>query len=93
MHDDRRFGPAMLRCFELAARANTSEQIDEVNSEVLRAIDAINIAGLGESQKRNWYPVDAQDLFSAAGKLRASEEEISQLLERCGFWKQRRAAE
>ena len=93
LHDDPRFGPAMHKCFELAAGAHRDQQIDEVTREVLQAIEPINIARLGDTQRRNWYPVDANDLFKASTKLGATEDDISQLLKRCGFWKQGVAAE
>jgi hypothetical protein len=83
----------MHKCFDLAAGAHRDQQIDEVTREVLQAIEPINIAGLGDAQRRNWYPVDAKDLFNASTKLGATEDDISQLLKRCGFWKQGVAAE
>jgi FADH2 O2-dependent halogenase len=43
------------------------------------------VAGLGRHERRNWYPVEANDLMNAAGKLKASQEEIVELLNRCGF--------
>jgi hypothetical protein len=45
----------------------------------------LNLAGLGEPERRNWYPVDARDLFEGAGKIGATVEEISALLARSGF--------
>lgn len=87
LHEDQRFGPAALRSFEHAQRASTELDMREVTQEILQAIEAINVAGLGNAQRRNWYPVDADDLLNAAGKLESTREEISQLLASCGFWK------
>ena len=50
--------------------------------EVAQAIEPINIAGLADPQRNNWYPVDAQDLLNGAGKLKATEEEVDALLVR-----------
>jgi FADH2 O2-dependent halogenase len=59
----------------------------EVAKEVARAIEPFNIAGLGDPGRRNWYPVDANDLVYGADKLQSTKEEITHLLEKCGFWK------
>lgn len=87
LHDDSHFGPAMLRCFEHAQTAHTSGEIQNVAQEIAQAIEPINIAGLADPQRNNWYPVYAQDLLNNAGKLKASEEEVTGLLARCGFYK------
>jgi tetracycline 7-halogenase / FADH2 O2-dependent halogenase len=86
LHNDPAFGPATLRCFERARRAHTDPEMNQVAQEVLRAIEHVNIAGLGNADWRNWYPVDANDILNGAGKLESTTEEISQLLVRCGFW-------
>jgi tetracycline 7-halogenase / FADH2 O2-dependent halogenase len=46
-------------------------------SEVARAIEPINIAGLCDPGKRNWYPVDLQDTVRGAAKLGVTEEQIA----------------
>ena len=53
--------------------------------DIVRAIEPFNLAGLGEQSRRNWYPVDAADLFRNAWKVDASRDEIVRLLDRCGF--------
>jgi tetracycline 7-halogenase / FADH2 O2-dependent halogenase len=50
-----------------------------------RAIEPFDVAGLADRGRRDWYPVLAGDLFAARHKMHASAEEISALLERCGF--------
>jgi FADH2 O2-dependent halogenase len=87
LHDDLRFGPAMRRCYQLAKNGRTQPEINELAKEIAQAIEPINIAGLGNPQRRNWYPVDASDLLNSAAKLESTEDEISQLLEKCGFRK------
>jgi FADH2 O2-dependent halogenase len=42
-----------------------------------RAIEPLNIAGLCDSAKRNWYPVDLQDTVRGAAKLGVTEEQAS----------------
>lgn len=52
---------------------------------IYRAIEPIDVAGLGKASRRNWHPVDAQDLLGAANKCEATVEEMKALLVRCGF--------
>ena len=87
LHDDPHFGPAMRRCFQHAQKHCTRLDVDELSTKISQAIEPINIAGLGNPQRRNWYPVDANDLLNSAAKLESTQGEISQLLDRCGFWK------
>jgi FADH2 O2-dependent halogenase len=61
--------------------------MDDLAHEVSQAIEAINVAGLSNPHRRNWYPVDANDLLNSAAKLQATKNQISELLDRCGFWK------
>jgi hypothetical protein len=46
-------------------------------ADVASAIEPINIAGLCEPRKRNWYPVDLQDTVRGAAKLGVTEERIA----------------
>jgi FADH2 O2-dependent halogenase len=87
LHDDPHFGAAMRRCCQRAKNNGTQPEIDELANEIWQAIEPINIAGLARPERRNWYPVDANDLLNSAGKLESTEHQISQLLDRCGFWK------
>src|ERR1700720_960953 len=87
LHDDPHLGAAMRRCYQRAKNACTQPDINELAQEIARAIEPINIAGLGNPQRRNWYPVDASDLLNSAAKLGSTKHEISQLLDKCGFWK------
>ena len=87
LNDDPHFGPAMRRCCERATNNCTKLEIDILANEVSKAIEPINIAGLGNTHRRNWYPVDANDLLNSAPKLQSTKHKISQLLDRCGFWK------
>jgi tetracycline 7-halogenase / FADH2 O2-dependent halogenase len=87
LHDDPRFGPAMRQCCHRAKNNCTKLEIDNLADEVYKAIEPINVAGLGNPHRRNWYPVDANDLLNAALKLQSTKDQISDLLDRSGFWK------
>jgi FADH2 O2-dependent halogenase len=43
-------------------------------ADVARAIEPLNIAGLCDAAKRNWYPVDLQDTVRGAAKLGVTTE-------------------
>jgi FADH2 O2-dependent halogenase len=85
LHDHPQFGPACLRLFDRARQLKTTDESDQLSKDVLHAIEPFNVAGLGNSQRQNWYPVEAQDLIASAAKLNASPKDIQQLLHRCGF--------
>jgi FADH2 O2-dependent halogenase len=86
LHDDPSFGH---QCRELFARARgTRDPLGsaQLSEEIIRTIEPLNLAGLGNPLRRNWYPVDANDLLEGAWKVGATREQITQLLDRCGFW-------
>ena len=79
------FGPACVRLFDRAKQPMTAAESEQLIGDILRAIEPINVAGLGRSSRRNWYPVEASDLLESAHKLEATPEEILAMLVRCGF--------
>jgi FADH2 O2-dependent halogenase len=83
--DDPAFGPVCARLIERSRHPLSEVESNCLIEDVLNAIERINVAGLGRRERRNWYPVYADDLLSAAGKLGASREDIHSLLRRCGF--------
>ena len=87
LRDDPRFGPLMRRCCELAKNNSAQLETDDLAHEISQAIEPINIAGLANPHRRNWYPVDANDLLNSAAKLQSTKNQISELLDRSGFWK------
>jgi FADH2 O2-dependent halogenase len=81
MSDHPWFGPQMRACCDLAlSRSDPAELIERIH----RVIEPVDVAGLGDRRRRNWYPVIAADLLDAAGKLNASPEEIREVLRRFG---------
>jgi len=85
LHNHPQFGPACAHLCERARNLRTEEQARQLSEDILEAIAPFNVAGLGDPRRRNWYPVEAQDLLDAAPKLHATREDIHQLLLRCGF--------
>jgi FADH2 O2-dependent halogenase len=79
------FGPACDRLLDRARRPMTERESAALTNDILEAIEPFNVAGLDRRERRNWYPVDADDLMNAAGKLGASRRDVLELLQRCGF--------
>ena len=79
--DDFRSG--MKRCIKAmpGVMANpTSENVREYESLVADSIDCLNVAGLAEPGKRNWYGVDLQDVVNNAHKLEITPEAVSEII-------------
>ena len=79
------FGPACRDLLQRAQRRLTEAESEALIRDILRTIEPFNVAGLGRAERRNWYPVEVNDLFDAAAKLDATRDEISDMLRRCGF--------
>ena len=85
LYDHPEFGEACTRVLERAHSVRPGEESDRLIEEIFRVIEPVDVAGLGRRERRNWYPVDADDLLNAAHKVHASREEIAWMLGRCGF--------
>jgi FADH2 O2-dependent halogenase len=85
LHDHPAFGPKARLCAERACGQRTPEQRMELLKQIDETIRPVDVAGLGDRTRRDWYPVEARDLFAAAPRLGVGEAEIRQLLMRCGF--------
>lgn len=85
LHDHPQFGAECARVLERARTAQNDGDSEAVIDEIFRIIEPVDVAGLGNRARRNWYPVDAGDLLRAAHKVSATRDEVLQMLERCGF--------
>lgn len=85
LHDHPQFGPECTRLLEQARSARGEADSEAVIEEIRRVIEPFDVAGLTKPSRRNWYPVDADDLLRAAHKVGASRGQVLQMLERCGF--------
>ena len=86
LHDHSYFGPQCLDLFNRVRHPGSQFQSKSFSDDIIRAIEPLNLAGLGDAKRRNWYPVDDQDLFENAWKVGAIEEDITALLDRSGFY-------
>jgi FADH2 O2-dependent halogenase len=76
------FGPALRRCLQNAAGQLTPDARRRLAAQIRETIDPINVAGLGNPARRNWYPVSFDDLFDAAEKLQVDRKSIAEWLRR-----------
>ena len=84
------FGPAFRDCCRQAVLAGPAERRDPAWQESLIrranvAIRPIDVAGLSDPTRRNWFPVDARDLVRGAAKLQSNPAEVREMLERVGI--------
>jgi tetracycline 7-halogenase / FADH2 O2-dependent halogenase len=75
----------MQPLLDRACTVRTEAEARALNDDICRFIEPFNVAGLGDANRRNWYPADAEDMLRAAPKLGADREEVSRILDRCGF--------
>ena len=74
------FGPALKACCSTALERDGRRR-DELLAMIRRAIEPLDVIGLSDTSRRNWYPVLAEDLIASRAKLGASREEIDAVLE------------
>ena len=81
--DHPTFGPNLRACCRLAVARDPTRRA-ELFDAVARAIEPLDVIGLSDASRRNWYPVRAEDLVAARGKLGATREEIERVLAAMG---------
>jgi FADH2 O2-dependent halogenase len=79
------FGPEMHACTLAARSAPRGEARRTLEARIDRAIEPFDTIGLLDRRRRDWYPVNAEDLMASAAKLQATPDEIQDLLERSGM--------
>ena len=85
LHDDLQFGPQCRQVLERAASVRPGRESDELIEDIRRIIEPLDVAGLRNATRGNWYPVEAEDLLASVNKLGATRPEVMRMLERCGF--------
>ena len=88
MQDHPQFAAAFARCCDsvLSRHGRFSDQErQDLHEQVVRAIEPINIAGLADPSRRNWYGVEAGDLSSNARKLGVNAGTLLSTLRRQGL--------
>ncbi len=77
--DHPRFGPALAECCALALSGADRSVLDR---KVRDAIAPLDVIGLSDVRRRNWYPVLADDLLDACDKLGATRTQVREMLAR-----------
>ncbi len=85
LHGKPGFGADLRRCLKLARPGLNAELRVKLLAEIPRVIEPINVAGLADATRRNWYPARAGDLLAGAHKLEASRDALQRMLADCGF--------
>jgi FADH2 O2-dependent halogenase len=91
LQDDSAFGPACKDLLERARHLTSEQESTLLVRDILRVIEPLDVAGLGNPKRRSWYPVDAEDLLRSAAKVQSTRGEIECLLQKCGFYSTERA--
>ena len=79
------FGPRLRDCTAAALRKPVGAARAALLINIQQTIAPVNVAGLGDPERHNWYPARAEDLFASAGRLQSSPGEIEAMLKRGGF--------
>jgi len=58
----------------------SQKRVQEYVSLVARSIECLNVAGLADTDKHNWYGVDLQDVVRNAHKLEMTPEAVSRII-------------
>lgn len=74
------FAPAFWAACSRLQRGEASDA-SAFGEEVARAIAPLNVAGLANPAKRNWYGADLEDVIQSAEKLEVSPEAMRSLVE------------
>ncbi len=80
--DRSQFRTEMLELLEnLDGYCHGGDGANRLADDIARIIAPINVAGLAQAQKRNWYGVDLNDIVDHAFKLNYSCMEMRQILD------------
>jgi FADH2 O2-dependent halogenase len=77
------FRAGMHRCIEampIVMADPTPDKLRYFEELVEKSIDCLNVAGLAEPGKRNWYGVDLEDVVRNAHKLELTPEAVSSII-------------
>jgi FADH2 O2-dependent halogenase len=79
------FGPLFRQCVNIAQMKPTGTVRAALLHNIHKAIEPVNVAGLGRADRRNWYPALPADLLASAPKLNVARADVEEMLRRCGM--------
>ena len=59
---------------------------DHWRKSIRDCIEPFNLGGFLHPEKKNWYPVDEQDLLDSSSKLETDSDTLKDMLFRSGFY-------
>jgi len=83
LDEHSQFAPEAHQCLELVLGGAYDRA--QVIASIRRTIECVDVAGLSDCSRRNWYPARGEDLLFSAAKVRSSKEEVLAMLKRTGF--------
>jgi tetracycline 7-halogenase / FADH2 O2-dependent halogenase len=81
----RALDPAFASALYSLSPAASTREPGNLAGAVRRAVEAVNIAGLCEPGKKNWYAADAADAVAGSAKLGVSPETVATALRALGM--------
>lgn len=85
LHNHPQFGPACGAVLDRTHAVRPGKESEDLINEIFRVIEPFDVAGLARQDRGNWYPVEAEDILQSAHKLGATRDDITRMLDRCGF--------
>jgi FADH2 O2-dependent halogenase len=87
LHEHPKFGVSFRQCVRrvYGGPALSGQERTAWAAELRAALEPFNLAGLGEPERRNWYPARAADLLAAGAKLGVDRPALAALLTQCGW--------
>ncbi len=84
LREDPEFGPAFEECLKLAVQVaqtpDSEPAVEALRTLVLRTIAPVDLIGLSDLTRQNWYGVHHDDLLTAASKLGLTANDVRQIL-------------
>ena len=72
LHDHPTFGAACRNILEQSLRVDARTPAGQVIEQVMCAIEPIDVAGLSNPARCNWFPARAEDMLASASKLEST---------------------
>jgi FADH2 O2-dependent halogenase len=79
------FGPRFRYCVDTALQQPEGDTRALLLARIRETTEPVNVAQLGNPERRHWYPALAADLLAGADKLQSTPDELEAMLRRCGF--------
>jgi FADH2 O2-dependent halogenase len=86
LHADAKFGPALANCCRDALQIDTADERTALLANIHQTIAPFDIAGLRHTDRRNWYPAQAEDFIASSHKLGVTPSQATAALAKAGFF-------